>query len=242
MIPARMASMRFPGKPLALILGRSMLQWVYRGTRKCERLEQVYVATCDREIAQAASAFGAPVIMTSSGHERASDRVAEAARSVDADVVVMVQGDEPMVTPDMVRLALEPFQRSDVVCTNLAAAIEDEAEFRDPNTIKLVVDRDGRALYFSREPIPSTARLGFAGIQALRQVCVIGFRASFLQAYAALQPTPGELAESIDMLRAIESGYPVHIVRTLERSHPVDVVSDLRTVESLLREAGAPCP
>jgi 3-deoxy-manno-octulosonate cytidylyltransferase (CMP-KDO synthetase) len=234
-IPVRMGSTRFPGKPLAPLLGRPMLQWVYDGTRRSESVGATYVATCDAKIAEAASAFGAPVLMTSAAHERASDRVAEAARRFDAPIVVMVQGDEPMVTPEMLRVTVQAFERGDVVCVNLAEAIGSEAEFRDPNTIKVVTDRNGRALYFSRAPIPSTSRAEFRRGCALRQVCVIGFRASFLQTFAKLPPTPGELAESIDMLRILEHGYPVDVVRITGRSHPVDTPGDLQIVESLLR-------
>ena len=234
-IPARMGSSRFPGKPLAPLLGRPMLQWVYDGTSRCESVGATYVATCDAEIAEAASAFGAPVVMTSAAHERASDRVAEAARRLDAHIVVMVQGDEPMVTPEMVGVSVQAFERDDVVCVNLATVIESEAEFRDPNTVKVVTGRDGRALYFSREPIPSTSRAEFRRGCAVRQVCVIGFRASFLQEFATLPPTPGEIAESIDMLRILEHGYPVDVIRIMDRCHPVDTPGDVQIVESLLR-------
>jgi 3-deoxy-manno-octulosonate cytidylyltransferase (CMP-KDO synthetase) len=233
-IPARMGSSRFPGKPLAPILGRPMLQWVYEGTRKCGSLADVIVATCDDEIAEAARRFGAPVAMTSPSHERASDRVAEAARGIDADVVVMVQGDEPMVSPDMIDSAVRPFSDPDVLCTNLVSAIETADDFNDPNTIKVVFGPSHDALYFSRAPIPSATRQGFRSGLAYRQVCVIGFRAPFLQEYTRLAPTRLEQEESVDMMRILEHGRPVRLVPVTFVSYPVDTPDDLRRVERLL--------
>lgn len=233
-IPARMGSSRFPGKPLAAILGRPMLQWVYEGTRACSFLSEVVVATCDAEIAAAARGFGARVAMTSPRHERASDRVAEAATGLDADVVVMVQGDEPMVTPAMIEAAVGPFNDPDVVCTNLSSAIDTVEDFMDPNTIKLVASASGDALYFSRSPIPAVTRQTFTPGVALRQICVIGFRAAFLQEYSRLSPTPLEQQESIDMLRILEHGRNVRIVPITSASCPVDTPADLARVERLL--------
>lgn len=229
-----MGSTRFPGKPLAPILGRPMIQWVYEGSKRCGALSELCIATCDREIVEAAKVFGAPVVMTSSRHERASDRVAEAAERLDAEVVVMVQGDEPMVSPEMVEAAIVPFADPQVLCTNLASAIETEEEFRDPNTIKVIIDRKGDALYFSREPIPACAPSKFAAGLAYRQVCVIGFRHDFLRRYAGLEPTALERAESIDMLRILDHGDPVRIVQITKVSRPVDTERDLKAVERLL--------
>lgn len=233
-IPARMGSSRYPGKPLAPILGRPMIQWVYEGARAGTRITAAYVATCDRDIQVAAERFGAPVIMTSDRHERASDRVAEAARHFDADVVVMVQGDEPMVTPAMIDLTVSAFDDPAVQCTNLAATIETVEAFRDPNVVKVVFGRDGDALFFSREPVPSAVRTGFYRGLGYRQVCVIGFRYDFLFRYAALEPTRWEQAESIDMLRILEHGLPIRIIETPERCWPVDTDSDRQRVEQLL--------
>ena len=236
-IPARMGASRFPGKPLIRILGKPMLQWVYEGTRGSSLLANVVVATCDDEIAAAARVFGAKVAMTSPRHERASDRVAEAARELDADVVVMVQGDEPMVTPDMIEAAVGPFNGPAVVCTNLSSPIETMADYMDPNTIKVVAGAAGDALYFSRSPIPAVARQTFRPGVAQRQVCVIGFRAAFLQEYTRLAPTPLEQAESIDMLRILEHGQAVRVVPIVNASYPVDTPADVQRVERLLEHS-----
>lgn len=212
-----------------------MIEHVYRRAKRCGSLAEVYIATCDEEIATAARRFGAKVAMTSPAHERASDRVAEAARSLKADIVVMIQGDEPMIQPEMIEAALQPFGTDPaVVCSNLAAPIRTEAEFRDPNTIKVVMKANGDALYFSRQPIPTDQRLPVSRLPIYKQVCVIPFRRDFLLRYADLVPTPLEQAESIDMLRALEHGFPVRLVMTDAATHAVDTPEDLRAVEALL--------
>lgn len=234
-IPARMGSSRFPGKPLATLLGKTMIEHVYNKTKLCSVVDEVYVATCDIEIKEVVESFGGKAIMTSSEHQRASDRVAEAAESFDADVVVMVQGDEPMITPGMVKLAVSPMLNDDQIqCVNLAKRIDAEEELNDPNTIKVVMDGMWDALYFSREPIPTRKILDFSKVSAFKQVCIIPFRKSFLKTYANLDPTPLEQAESVDMLRCLEHGYKVRMVETDVNSHAVDTSSDLELVERLM--------
>lgn len=235
-IPARMGSSRFPGKPLASIGGRPMIEHVFWRVAMCSGLDEVYLATCDREIAEATEKFGGRALMTSSKHERASDRVAEVAERMAADIFVLIQGDEPMITPDMIDFALGPLlAEPKVVCTNLAAPIRSEAEFEDRNTIKVVMDDKGDALYFSREPIPTRQRLAFGRVPVYKQVCVIPFRREFLLAYTALAPTPLEQAESIDMLRALEHGYPIRLVKCDQETHSVDTPADLAKVETLMQ-------
>src|SRR5688572_19921173 len=160
-IPARMGSSRFPGKPLAPICGRPMIEHVYRRCSMNKSLSGVFIATCDKEIASATEQFGGVPIMTSAEHQRASDRVAEAAKRMDADIVVMVQGDEPMIHPEMIDLAVGPMRNDpEVLCTNLAAPILSVEEYNDPNTIKVVMGKNGDALYFSRSPIPNLGTVG----------------------------------------------------------------------------------
>lgn len=232
-----MGSTRFPGKPLATLAGFPMIQHVWERTRRCEKLDAVYVATCDEEIAEAAQSFGAEAVMTSDKHERASDRVAEVAESVKADIYVLVQGDEPMIDPEMVSLALEPLERdATVVCSNLAAPIHSEEEFLDRNTVKVVMAANGDALYFSRAAVPYPFKQTFEQLRAYKQVCVIPFRAEFLRTYTRLAPTPLEIAESIDMLRALEHGYPIRLVHCDRVTHAVDTPEDLARVEKLLRD------
>ena len=234
-VPARMESTRFPGKPLAPLAGRSMVEHVYRRTRMSSVLQNVYVATCNREIYDAVTAFGGEAIMTSDRHERASDRVAEAAQAIDAEIIVMVQGDEPMIHPAMIDESVAPLlQDAAVVCSNLAGVIHTVEEFEDRNTIKVVIGGSGDALYFSREPIPTRARLDFSRLKCWKQVCVIPFRRDFLLEFARLAPTELEIAESIDMMRAIEHGYKVRMVPTAHETYSVDTPTDLARVEALL--------
>lgn len=236
-IPARMGSWRFPGKPLALLCGRPMVEHVYRHTAACDLLDEVIVATCDQEIADAVQSFGAKAVMTSGKHERASDRVAEAVEKSHADIVVMVQGDEPMIRPAMISAAVEPMLADLAIeCVNLAAPIRNEQELNDKNTIKVTMSNTGNALYFSREPIPTVYSLPFKEGEWYKQVCVIPFRRRTLEKFATLPEGILERAESIDMLRLLENGIPVHMVRTEYQTHAVDTPDDLRYVESLMED------
>ncbi len=239
-VPARMGSSRFPGKPLAPLLGRPMIEHVVRRAAMCDLLDAVYVATCDEEIRAEVERFGGEVIMTSPAHERASDRVAEAAERFEAEVVVMIQGDEPLVTPRMIAAAVAPLLGdASVSCVNLARRITKHEEYVDRNTVKVVMNVRGDAVYFSRAPIPegAFARESMAeSPPVFKQVCVIPFRRDFLREFARLPQTPLERAESIDMLRAVEHGRPVRLVEIEEETHAVDTPEDLRLVESWLKD------
>ncbi len=236
-IPARMGSSRFPGKPLTSILGRTMIEHVYQRVALCEQLDATIIATCDEEIREAAESFGAPVIMTSDAHERASDRVAEAAEKLDADVIVMVQGDEPMIFPDMIDAAVEPFQKDDSVgCVNLSRRLSSQDEYENPNTIKVVTDNKNNAMYMTRAPVPTLTGNGLADTIALKQVCVIVFTYSELELYTRLEPTPLEQYESVDMLRLMEHGRVVHMVPTDRDTIAVDCPEDVSRVEEMLKQ------
>lgn len=235
-VPARMASSRFPGKPLQSICGMSMIEHIYHRLAMTDGLTDVFIATCDDEIRLAVEGFGGKALMTADTHERASDRTAEAAENIDADIIVMVQGDEPLVYPNMVEMSIQPLiDDPNIICSNLTSKITDEAEFRSPNTIKVVLDKENFALYFSREPIPSTAKTAFAeGIPAYKQVCIIPFRKEFLLEFTALEPTLLEQVESIDMMRALEYGYRVKMVETEFETQAVDTPEDLALVEKIM--------
>lgn len=230
-IPARMASCRFPGKPLAPLHRLPMVEHVFRRAKLCLRLDEVYVATCDPQIRDVAESFGAPVIMTSATHERATERVAEAAEHFAADTIVMIQGDEPMITPEMIEAALESLRSTS--CVNLVHQITSQHEFMDPNTIKVVADLSGNALYFSRAPIPHV-NFENTTTKIFKQVCVIGFTRECLQEFPRLAPTPLERVESIDMLRLIEHGRRVRLVETDVMTHAVDTPEDLQLVEKMM--------
>lgn len=235
-IPARMGSSRFPGKPIAKILGRPMIEHIYKRVAMSKALDATYIATCDEEIREVAEGFGAPVIMTADIHQRASDRVAEAVVYLDADLIVMVQGDEPMTHPDMIDTAVAPFHHdAKLGCVNLVRRIEHEADYLDFNTIKVVMDQNNNALYMSRRPIPSLAKTGFADTAVYKQVCIIPFRRETLFKYTHLEPTPLEQLESIDMLRLMEHGMSVRMVPTEYNTQAVDTTADLLRVEKLMQ-------
>lgn len=239
-IPARMGSSRFPGKPLAKIHGVPMVGHVYFRTRMCSLLNETYVATCDQEIYDYVVSIGGKAIMTADTHERCSDRTAEAMLKVESDAgqrvdaVVMVQGDEPMVTPEMIEQAVTPMlEDSSIQVVNLMARMRTPEEFEDPNEVKVVVDLRGRALYFSREPIPSR-RKGVQDVPMLKQVCIIPFRRNYLLEFNNLPETPLERIESVDMMRVIEQGEHVHMVMTDVETLSVDTPGDLERVVALM--------
>ena len=240
-IPARMNSSRFPGKPMALLHGIPMVGHCYFRVRLCKDLDDTYVATCDNEIYDYVQSIGGKVVMTSTKHERASDRAAEAMLKIERDtrkkidVVVMVQGDEPMDTPSMITEALTPMIHDKTIdVINLMGRIESEEEFEDPNIVKVVAGLDDNAIYFSREPIPSRSKSTTTPLM-LKQICIIPFKRDYLFEFNNTAETPLEKIESVDMLRVIESGKKVRMVLTHEQSFSVDTKSDLEKVDFLMR-------
>ena len=239
LIPARMGSSRFPGKPMAKIMDKPMIGHVYDNVKKNNLITEIAVATCDDEIYNYIESIGGRTVMTSVKHERASDRCAEALLIIEQednikfDIVVMVQGDEPMIHPDMISEAVSPMlDNSKILVTNLLGQIENKEEFEDPNCIKVVCDLNNNALYFSREPIPTHTKK--ETIPMGKQICVIPFRRDFLIEYNGLEPTPLEIAESVDMMRVLEHGMKVRMVPTNYNTHAVDTKEDLKKVEKIL--------
>lgn len=240
-IPARMASSRFPGKPLAKICGIPMVGHVYYRSKICRALDEVYVATCDEEIAAYIRSLGGKAVMTADTHERASDRAAEAMLKIEAetgklaDIVVMIQGDEPMLYPDMIDEAVRPMlQDKPLQIVNLMSPLKSRQEHDDPNEVKVTVDLNNCALYFSREAIPSWKK-GAKSVPMLKQVCIMPFRRDFLLTFNQLAPTPLEIVESVDMLRVLEHGYKVKMVHTDRETYSVDTAEDLQKVEKLMQ-------
>lgn len=234
-IPARLGSSRFPNKPLTPIAGRSMIEHVYRRARLSRALTEVAVATPDSEIADIVRGFGGHAIMTSPSHERATDRVAEAAEVTGGDIVVVIQGDEPLLQPDAITDVVRPVaEEAGVFCANLTEPIRTQEEFLSPHTIKVVMNARHDALYFSRSPIPSSGVTRWEQTHAFKQVCIIPFRIDNLRRFLQLPPTPLEQAESIDMLRVLEHGHVVRMVPTTHATHAVDVQSDVLLVEALM--------
>ena len=221
-IPARMSSSRFPGKPMKNIHGMPMIGHCYMRAKMCNSLDIVYVATCDDEIHDYIISIGGNSIMTSKLHERASDRTAEALLKIEKktktkyDIVVLLQGDEPMTNPNMIEKAILPLKEdSKVKISNLFSKIENISEFENPNEVKVVMDKDNFALYFSREPIPSRKK-GFLKVPMFKQICVIPFQRDFLINYNNMSPTPLEIIESVDMMRVLENGIKIKIIKIFE--------------------------
>jgi 3-deoxy-manno-octulosonate cytidylyltransferase (CMP-KDO synthetase) len=235
LIPARMASSRFPGKPIALIAGRPMIEHVYRRVAMNPRFDTIAIATCDEEIARVSEGFGCRAIMTSAAHQRGTDRVAEAALGLDVDVVVNIQGDEPLIAPEIFDDLLAPFDADpDLGCTNLMNRLTTDEEQDSLNNVKAAVDRRGFAMYFSREPIPSR-RMGARPPDVFRQIGIYAFKKPLMKVFSELPPTPCEVSESCDMMRLIEHGYRIRMVETTVVLQSVDTPADLAAAERLMR-------
>lgn len=243
-IPARYASTRFPGKPLAPILGKPMIEHVYERVASSSTVEQVIVATDDQRIEKAVRSFGGEVMMTRDDHPTGTDRLAEVAAQLDSDLVVNVQGDEPMIDPLMIDQAVKPLLRDEsILMGTLMSRIDDAQDFYNPNVVKVVTDRSGFALYFSRAPIPwprdfSAEELSqrLAGIDLFRHIGLYVYRREFLLKYPGLPKTPLEGLESLEQLRALEHGVRLYVAETSTVSHGVDTPEDLERVAALMRE------
>lgn len=243
LIPARLASTRFPNKPLTKILGKSMLHHIIERVSQCSEIDSVAVATCDQEIVRHVESLGFQAVMTSNTHERASDRCAEAVTKIEKqngsrfEIVVMVQGDEPMTDPRMLSDVLAPFaENSEIEVVNLYADIQ-PGEFNSTNCVKVVMDLLGNALYMSRAAIPVS--VDGAERPSGKQLGLIAFRHAALQKFANLKPTPLEVNESVDMLRFLEHGVKIRMQRTVYRTHAVDVPADVAEVERLMKTASS---
>ena len=241
-IPARMGSSRYPGKPMAKIHGVPMIGHCYHRTKLCNDLMDTYVATCDDEIHDYIISIGGKSIMTSDIHERATDRTAEAMLKIEEligesiDIVVMVQGDEPMVRPEMISQSLAPFRENQSIkVVNLMAHMKTTEEFEDPNEVKVVIDKNSNAIYFSREAIPSRKK-GFDNVPMLKQVCIIPFKREYLLKFNNMEETELEKIESVDMMRIIENGDNVTMVVTDSDSFSVDTEEDRLFVEEKMTE------
>lgn len=228
-IPARYASSRFPGKPLAGLRGRPLVQHVYERARRSKTLARVVVATDDLRIRDAVVAFGGEVQLTGLHHPSGTDRVAEVAASLSCEVVVNIQGDEPLIEPLMIDEAVSPlFVESDLIMGTVCRRLEKEEEWQSPHVVKVVRDRRGFALYFSRSPVP------YARVQGrhsyYKHIGLYVYRRDFLLKLASLAPTPLEETEHLEQLRALEYGYPIKVVETKYDSIGVDTPEDLERI------------
>lgn len=239
-IPVRYGSTRFPGKPLALIGGKPMIQHVYENASRTPGLNRVIVATDDRRILEAAKNFGAEAIMTSARHSSGTDRLAEVARKIRAEWIVNVQGDLPFIRPRTILRTLSPLRRDRSIPMGTARTpILDRDEWLNPNVVKVVTDREGYALYFSRAPIPYVRRDNggpaiAGGVLGYRHVGIYVYRREFLLKFAAMRQTALERAEKLEQLRALSNGYRIRVADVDEPSVEVDTPEDLPKAEAYL--------
>ncbi len=235
-IPARMGSTRYPGKPIVDVCGLSMIEHVWQRVRLNKRISAVYIATCDQEIKDVAETFGAEVIMTSDQHTRCTDRVAEACQKIlasgkDFDIAINIQGDEPLLNPATLDLLIDPFiAKKDTDVVNLIEELNND-EVENDNNVKTVVSQDNFALYFSRLPIPTSK-----DIRHYKQLGVYAFSKKAILKYADMDETPLEIAESCDMLRFIENGIPVLAPLSPYVTKGVDTPADHDKVNKIMAQ------
>ena len=247
-IPARYGSTRLPGKPLARIGGKPMIQHVYESTAKAKELDRVLVATDDRRVEETVRGFGGEVLMTSKHHASGTDRLAEVARKIRADWFVNVQGDLPFIQSETITRAIRPMQRDrSIPMGTVGTPIFNEAEWRDPNIVKVLTDREGFALYFSRSPIPyvrngavdvngnKAMRNGKQRLWGSRHIGLYVYQRNFLLKFARLRPVALEQIESLEQLRALVYGHRIFVAAVDERSVEVDTPEDLVKAENYFR-------
>lgn len=237
-IPARMASSRYPGKPMEKLLGLELILHVWQRCRLATRLDRVVVATCDQVIFDAVRKAGGEAVMTADTHPGCVDRTVEAIANLGldlaaGDLVLMVQGDEVMVSPAMLDDMVAAYEESGAPVVNLASVIRGEADHDDHNVVKVCFAPDGRALFFSRSAIPSRSRAKDA-VPAYQQTGIIAFSKEFLDTFGTLERTPLELIEQVDMLRTLEHGYAIRIVVTEAETIGVDTPADRDRAEGML--------
>ena len=232
-IPVRYDSKRFPGKALAPILGKPMIQWTYEGVSRARMVDRVVIATDDRRIEEAARAFKAEVIMTSPAHGSGTERAAEAMQVIDNKIIINVQGDEPTITGPSIDSLVEALHDETVPMASLMSKVHDLGLIDNPNMVKVLVDMEGYALYFSRSPLPYRAADFF-----YLHIGVYGFQRDFLLRFPRLRPSRLERAEKLEQLRVLENGLRIKMI---EVSHPalsVDSPQDIIRVEEFLRKKG----
>jgi 3-deoxy-manno-octulosonate cytidylyltransferase (CMP-KDO synthetase) len=239
-IPARYGSSRFPGKPLAKIAGSPMIEWVYRRAKAVPEFDRVIVATDDDRILQAVASFGGDAVMTPAELTSGTDRVAFLAGKIKAGIFVNLQGDEPLVTPEVLKALVEPFSDPDVLMTTPVSRIDDPSDLTDANKARVIIDRKGDALYFSRAAIPVLRDI--EDIQKwpeshifYKHIGIYAYRRSFLMQLARMPISSLEVAEKLEQLRVLENGYRIRTVVTEYKTRSVDTPEDLQRIN---REVG----
>ncbi len=232
-IPARFESTRLPGKPLLEISGKSLIHLVYERVSQSRLKDRVIIATDDQRIMDAASSFGAEAVMTSTSCKSGTDRVFEAVKHLDGDLIINVQGDEPFMRPDMIDLLFSIMASESLDVATLCAPMTDDKEYTDPGTVKVVLDKNGFALYFSRSPIPYL-RAGNARAMLYKHVGIYGFTADFLKQFVSMQKSRLEEAESLEQLRILENGFKIKVLTTHYNGFGIDTIEDLHRARLIL--------
>ena len=226
-IPARLDSTRFPAKVLADLWGKPIIQHVYERARKAKRLDEVLIATDDEKIFDTAKKFGAEVVITSKKHLTGTDRVSEAVKKINAEIVINIQADVPLISPLMIdRVVKVLSDNSTLVMATLMKKIEKKEEFYNPNVVKVVIDKQGFALYFSRSPIPYLKD----NFVSYKHIGVYGYRKDFLLTFVQLPRSPLEKIENLEQLRVLENGYKIKMIETDYELIEVDTKEDLRNI------------
>jgi 3-deoxy-manno-octulosonate cytidylyltransferase (CMP-KDO synthetase) len=230
-IPVRYDSSRFPGKALASILGKPMIQWVYEGAKQARLVDRVIIATDDSRIREAAKGFGAAAVMTSRDHGSGTERAAEIAQNIDNNIIINIQGDEPLISGRLVDALVEVLQDKSVPMASLMTRVDDTAFIDDPNMVKVAVDMDGYALYFSRSPLPYRAPDFF-----YLHVGIYGFQRDFLLRFPDLRPSRLERTEKLEQLRVLENGFRIRMIEVPHPALSVDAPQDIIKVEEILKK------
>ena len=235
-IPSRFASKRFPGKPLALIKGKTLIERVWQRAKKSRFLDEVVIATDDRRIFDAAGSFNAKAVMTSRKCRSGTDRLAEVARKKGKKfgIFINIQGDEPLISPELIDSLVSALKKDPA--TQIVTAvypIRDKRELADPNVVKAVLDKKGFAVYFSRSPVPFNRRGG--PVRYYKHLGIYGYQRAFLKGFASLSQTPLEKAEQLEQLRILENGFKIKAVVSKRDSFGVDVPSDIKKIERMVK-------
>ncbi|OPY79676.1 MAG: 3-deoxy-manno-octulosonate cytidylyltransferase [Syntrophorhabdus sp. PtaU1.Bin058] len=231
-IPARFGSTRLPGKPLLDLCGKPLIQWVHERARESRLADEILIATDDEQIRDRAQSFGAEVVMTSVACTSGTDRVYEAVRERNADIVVNLQGDEPFIRSDMIDAIFSVIEREHLDMATLCCPLKDNHEYEDPNTVKVVLDRAGYALYFSRAPIPYVRDDRRAS--PYKHVGIYGFSMTLLEQFVRMEKGRLEETESLEQLRVLENGYKIKVLTTQYDGFGIDTEEDLKRAEKIL--------
>ncbi|MDD3050507.1 MAG: 3-deoxy-manno-octulosonate cytidylyltransferase [Candidatus Cloacimonetes bacterium] len=232
-IPARYASVRFPGKPLAHLCGKPIIQHVYERVLHTRLFDAVIIATDDDRISECCKKFGAETVMTSSKHKSGSDRVAEVCRRTEHEIIINVQGDEPFISEEPLRKMMDLLQKEDISIVSLMHRIGDEHDIQNPNFVKVISDRNGDAIYFSRAAIPYN-RDKIAGVKYWKHIGVYGFKRASLLSFVELPESKLEMIEKLEQLRLLENGYNIRMIETNYTGIGIDTPEDLLKAETLI--------